>query len=90
MKYNSYKGVLLALLELGKKIKQYRKEKKYSQDDLENYSNITKRTISKVENGFLEEVGVKKVEMILNLLGYELCIRPKKRPKTLEELRDER
>ena len=78
------------LINLGLEIKKLRKEKKWSQDDLEKYSNITKRTISKIENGFIDEVGIKKVEYILDLLGYEFSIRPKGHPKTLEELRDER
>lgn len=77
------------LEQLGLEIKTLRKDNKYSQDDMENFSGITKRTISKIENGFVDEVGIKKVETILELLGYEFSIRPKNRPKTLEELQDE-
>ena len=80
----------MTLKELGNQIKILRKEKKWTQDDLEKYSNITKRTISKIENGFIDEVGIKKVEMIIDLLGMEFCLRPKGRPKTLEELQNER
>ena len=90
MKYNSYIGYILTLEELGRQIKTLRKEKKWSQDDLEQYSGITKRTISKIENGFIDEVGIKKVEMILDLLDMEFSLRPKGRPKTLEELKNER
>lgn len=79
----------MELLELGLEIRRLRKEKKWSQDDLENYSGITKRTLSKIENGFIDEVGIKKVELILGLLGYELSLRMKGLPKTLEELQDE-
>ena len=80
----------MTLNELGNEIKRLRKEKKWSQNDLEEYSAITKRTISKIENGFLDEVGIKKVETLLNLLGMEFSLRPKGRPKTLEELQDAR
>ncbi len=80
----------MKLDKLGSKIKNLRKEKGYSQADLEDFSGITKRTISKIENGFIDEVGIKKVDMILDLLGYELCVRAKDRPKTLEELQDEK
>jgi len=80
----------MTLKEFGTEMKISRKVKKWSQDDLENYSGITKRTISKIENGFLDEVGIKKVESILNLLGYEFSLRQKGRPKTLEELQNER
>ena len=80
----------MILEKLGSEIKLLRKSKKWSQNDLENYSGITKRTISKIENGFIDEVGIKKVETILDLLGYEFSLREKGRPKTLEELQDER
>ena len=78
------------LFELGQEIKKMRQEKKWSQDTLEKYSGITKRTISKIENGFVDEVGIKKVNTILDLLDMELSLRPKGRPRTLEELQDER
>ncbi len=84
------KGLFLTLKELGQEIKNLRKSKNYSQNDLEEYSGITKRTISKIENGFIDEVGIKKVESILGLLEYEFIIRQKNRPKTLEELQYER
>ena len=80
----------MTLEELGKQIKTLRKEKKWSQDDMEQYSNITKRTISKIENGFIDGVGMKKVETILDLLDMEISLRPKGRPRTLEELQNER
>ncbi|MEA2051200.1 MAG: helix-turn-helix domain-containing protein [Campylobacterota bacterium] len=78
------------LEKLSLEIKRLRKEKQWSQNDLEKYSGITKRTISKIENGFIDEVGIKKVEFILDLLGYEFSLRPKGYPPTLEELQDDR
>ena len=80
----------MTLQKLGFEIKTLRKERKWSQADLEKYSGITKRTISKIENGFIDEVGIKKVDNILDLLGVELSVRAKGRPRTLEELQDER
>ena len=80
----------MLLEDLGSEIKRLRKSKQWSQDDLEKYSGITKRTISKIENGFIDEVGIKKVETILDLLGYEFSLREKGRPKTLEEIQYER
>lgn len=79
----------MKLDELGKEIKFLRKEKNWSQDDLEKYSGITKRTISKIENGFIDEVGIKKVEIILDLLDVEFSLRSKGRPKTLEEFQND-
>ncbi|MBA1420720.1 MAG: helix-turn-helix domain-containing protein [Epsilonproteobacteria bacterium] len=83
------KRTFLDLENLGLELKKLRREKKWSQDTLEKYSGITKRTISKIENGFIEEVGIKKVAVLLDLLGVELSLRPKGRPKTLEELQDD-
>jgi len=80
----------MILEKLGVEIKLLRKAKGWSQADLEQYSGITKRTISKIENGFVDEVGIKKVETILDLLGYEFSLREKGRPKTLEEIQNER
>jgi len=80
----------MEIKQLGVKIRNLRKEIGYSQSDLEDFSGITKRTISKIENGFIDEVGIKKVDRILDLLGYELNLRVKDRPKTLEELQDEK
>jgi transcriptional regulator with XRE-family HTH domain len=80
----------MTLEELGYEIKALRKEKKWSQNDLEQYSGVTKRTISKMENGFVEEVGIIKVANILDLLGHEFSIRLKGRPRTLEELQNEK
>lgn len=80
----------MTLEELGFEIKVLRKSKQWSQNDLEKYSGITKRTLSKIENGFIDEVGIKKVETILDLLGYEFSVREKGRPKTLEEIQNER
>ena len=80
----------MELSKLGHEMRKLRKEKNWSQKDLEEYSNITQKTISKMENGFLDEVGIIKVDYILDLLGMELSLRPKGRPKTLEELQDER
>ena len=84
------KRISLNLQKLGQELKKRRHEKKWSQDTLEKYSGITKRTISKIENGFLEEVGIKKVATLLDLLEVEFSLRPKGRPRTLEELQDEK
>lgn len=78
----------MTLEQLGETLKQRRKAQGWSQKELETYSGISMRTLSKIENGFSEEVGIKKVSLLLDLLGEEFSLRPKSRPKTLEELRD--
>ncbi|MCV6607996.1 MAG: helix-turn-helix domain-containing protein [Campylobacterales bacterium] len=78
----------MEILEISEFIKTKRKEKKWSQSDLAEYANLARSTISKIENGFTEDVGMLKVLEILDLLGYELVVRDKGRPPTLEELTD--
>ncbi|MEA2072892.1 MAG: helix-turn-helix transcriptional regulator [Campylobacterota bacterium] len=79
----------MTLEKLGKEIQKLRKEQEYSQAELEEYSGVTKRTISKMENGFIDEIGIKKVESVLDILGVEFSLRPKGHPPTLEELQNE-
>jgi transcriptional regulator with XRE-family HTH domain len=69
-------------------IKKNRKLKKYTQASLAEYSSTSINTIKKVESGFLDEVGIKKVESVLDILELELCVRPKGRPLTLDELNE--
>ena len=80
----------MEVLEISNFIKIKRKEKKWSQSDLAEYANLARSTISKIENGFSEDVGILKVLEILDLLGYEFTVREKGRPPTLEELTDGR
>jgi transcriptional regulator with XRE-family HTH domain len=67
-------------------IKTTRKAKKWTQVDIAEYSGVAINTIKKIEAGFIDEVGIKKVELILDLLELELSLRPKGRPLTLDEL----
>ncbi len=76
----------MELSELSIAIKSKRKEKKLTQKELSILSAISMRTIATVENGFEADVGIYKVARLLDILGYELDIRPKGRPPTLDEL----
>ncbi|MCF6173970.1 MAG: helix-turn-helix domain-containing protein [Campylobacteraceae bacterium] len=63
------------LLELGDKIKNLRKEKNITQKELANISNISRATLSKLENGRISEVSIVTLNTILNHLGYTLDIK---------------
>lgn len=76
----------MELEELGQFIQKKRKEQGYTQTQLAKLSALSTRTLFTIENKFEVDVGIQKVTMVLDILGYELDIRPKNRPLTLDEL----
>jgi len=73
--------------ELGNLIKKLRKEAGLSQAQLAQRHGMSRATISGIENNTIPEVGIRKVAAILEGLGYELTATPKRRRKTLDELK---
>lgn len=76
----------MELIELSQSIEQKRKAAKLTQQQLSQLTSISTRTIASVENGFEVDVGICKIAKLLDTLGYELDIRQKGRPPTLDEL----
>ena len=64
------------LLELGSKVKELRKEKGITQEELAKQAKISRATLSKLENGNIAQVSIVTLSAILNRLGYELDIKP--------------
>ncbi|PYY89575.1 transcriptional regulator [Pseudomonas sp. TKO26] len=73
---------------LGQLIRTLRKERKLSQQALAEQYGMSRATISGIENNTITEIGLRKVEAILNGFGYELSAvpRPRQHP-TLESLK---
>lgn len=73
---------------IGELIRSLRKEKKLSQAALAQQYGMSRTTISGIENNTIAEVGIRKVEAILNGFGYELTAVPRQsmRP-TLDSLK---
>lgn len=63
------------LLELGNSIKTLRKEKHITQEQLAKMSNISRATLSKLENGNIAQISIVVLNDILNHVGYELDIK---------------
>lgn len=78
------------LKEFGQELAKLRKEQKISQEKLSKDLNISRATISSLENGTSSDVGIKKVLLILEYLGYELTYKEKSPFPTFEELKNER
>jgi len=77
------------LLEIGKYIRQERKKRKLSQSKLGELLGMSRTTIGQIENGSIQDVGVRKLIRILDILDLELRVRVASGRPTLEELRDE-
>ncbi|MDA3908590.1 MAG: helix-turn-helix transcriptional regulator [Sulfurimonas sp.] len=62
----------MKLYEIGKKIKNLRKEKKLTQQELAKQADISRVTLGKIERGELGSVSVKTLDVILFSLGFEI------------------
>lgn len=73
---------------LGQIIRSLRKERKLTQQDLANQYGMSRSTISGIENNTIPEIGLRKVEAILNGFGYELTAAPRQSQRpTLDSLK---
>jgi transcriptional regulator with XRE-family HTH domain len=71
-------------------IREQRKRYKLSQTELARQSGISRASLSQIENGTITDIGIRKVERVLEFLGLELTVRPAGAPPTLDELTAER
>lgn len=77
------------LFEIGDKIRKERKLRKISQEKLASALGMSRATISQIESGTVQDIGVRKVLKILEYLGLEIRVRKAGAPPTLDELREE-
>ncbi len=63
------------LLELGSTVRKLRKERGLTQEMLAKKVNISRATLSKLENGNIAQVSIVTLNDILNHLGYELDVK---------------
>ena len=74
---------------IGETLKEARKRRHLTQDELAKMHGMSRATISGIERNTLREVGLRKVERIAMSLGLRLTLVPKRPRPTLEELRNE-
>jgi len=77
------------LFEIGVHIRQERKKRRLTQAQLAGLLGMSRSTISQIENGTVQDIGVRKLIRILEILDLELRVRPAGLPPTLDELREE-
>jgi transcriptional regulator with XRE-family HTH domain len=82
----------MKLFDIGKKVRELRKEQGLTQEALAQKANISRVTLGKLERGQMGAVSIKTLDVILYNLEYELSIIEQKDNgfgiPTLDELRD--
>lgn len=77
------------MFELGLLIRKLRKAAGLSQAQLAERHGMSRATVSGIENNTIGEIGIRKVAAMLEGLGYELTATPRRRRRTLDELKSE-
>jgi len=78
------------LFEIGEKIRSERKHRKITQGQIAKYLSMSRTTISQIESGIVQDIGIRKLIRILEYLGLEIRVRQAGTPPTLDELREEK
>ena len=77
------------LFEIGRQIQLARKSRKITQAEVGKALGMSRTTIGQIENGTIQDIGVRKLIRLLEYLGLELRVHAAGKPPTLEELRNE-
>ena len=78
------------LFDIGEEIRNERKRRRGSQEKMAKDLEMSRATISQIESGTVQEIGVRKLIRMLEYLDLELRVRPAGAPPTLDELRGEK
>jgi transcriptional regulator with XRE-family HTH domain len=79
----------MVLFSLGRSIRDARKRMKLTQAEVAKAVGIARSTLGQIEKGTIQDIGIRKVLRVLDLLNLEIATRPRGAPPTLEELREE-
>ena len=77
------------LFAIGRSIREARKSQNVTQSEAAKAAGIGRPSLSQIENGAIQDIGIRKVIRVLDFLGLELTTRPRGAPPTLEELKEE-
>lgn len=80
----------MTLLELGPLLRQARQDAGLSQQQLAAPLGMSRATISSIEGGRCEEIGFAKLAALLERVGIEITVGPRKSRPTIDDLRAER
>jgi DNA-binding XRE family transcriptional regulator len=74
------------LVEIGQLIARTRKNRKLTQSELASMTGIGRTTLSLIENGMINEIGINKIITLCELLSLEIIIKEKSSRPTLQQL----
>jgi HTH-type transcriptional regulator/antitoxin HipB len=79
----------MQLKTVGSTIREARRTAGRTQADLAASLGMSRATISAIENGTIQEIGVRKLAALCAALGLDIHVGPQRRRPTLQELRAE-
>jgi transcriptional regulator with XRE-family HTH domain len=80
----------MELVEIGVLFKEARKRSRRTQLELAQALGMSRATLSALESGRCEEIGVRKLTALLESVGLDLFAGPRKARPTLDDIRAER
>jgi transcriptional regulator with XRE-family HTH domain len=78
------------LVQIGVLFKEARKRSRRTQLELAQALGMSRATLSALESGRCEEIGVRKLTALLESVGLDLFAGPRKTRPTLDDIRAER
>lgn len=78
--------IKMDLVEIGKLIAITRKKRKLTQAALASMAGMGRTTLSLIENGMINEIGINKIITLCELLSLEIVIKEKSSRPTLQQL----
>ena len=78
------------LVEIGKTFRTARRASRRTQGSLALTLGMSRATLSALESGRCDEIGVRKLTALLESVGLDLVVVPRRARPTMDELRAER
>lgn len=78
------------LAEIGSAFRAARRQHRRTQADLARQLGMSRATLSALESGRCDEIGVRKLTALLQTVGLDLFVAPRAARPTLDDLRAER
>lgn len=78
------------LRELGLQLRDARHRSGLTQTQLAESLGMSRTTVSALESGRCEEIGIQKLAALLEIVGLELTVGPRRARPTIDDLRAER
>jgi HTH-type transcriptional regulator / antitoxin HipB len=82
-------NALMDLHEIGAAFREARRSSGRSQSELASDLGMSRATLSALENGRCPEIGVRKLTVLLQAVGLDLLVAPRRARPTVTELRAE-